>query len=60
MLEIAIKVKTSERTQVHKHIVYEPVLMAHEDKTLDALVREAIEKFGEEPDEVSVRSLYFW
>lgn len=60
MLEIAIKVKTSERTQVHKHIVYEPVLMSHDDKTLAALVEDAVKRFGEEPDEISIRSLYFW
>ena len=60
MLELSIKIKTSERTQTHKHIVYEPVCMARDDKTLEALVKDAVEKFGEEPDEISVRSLYFW
>lgn len=60
MLEIAIKVKTDERTQTNKHVVYEPIVMDREDKILAALVKEAIEKFGEEPEEVSIRALYFW
>lgn len=60
MLELAIKVKTSERTQTHKHVVYEPIALDREDKTLAALVQEAIDKFGEEPEEVSIRALYFW
>lgn len=60
MLELAIKIKTSERTQTHKHVVYEPMTLDREDKILAALVKEAVDKFGEEPDEVSIRALYFW
>jgi hypothetical protein len=60
MLELTIKVKTSERTQTHKHIIYSPVTMSTEDKTLSSLVKEAVENFGEPPDEISLRSLYFW
>ena len=60
MLELSIKVKTSERSQTHKHLLYEPITLSHEDKILVALVDEAVEKFGEEPEEVSVRTLYFW
>lgn len=60
MLEIAIKIKTADRTQTHKHLLYEPVTMSHEDKILAALIKEAVDKFAEEPEEISVRALYFW
>jgi hypothetical protein len=60
MIELSIKVKTSERTQTHKHVLYDPITLDKEDKVLQALVQEAIKLFGEEPEEVSVRTLYFW
>jgi len=41
-------------------VVYEPMTLDREDKILAALVKEAVDKFGEEPDEVSIRALYFW
>jgi hypothetical protein len=34
--------------------------MSTDDKILSAFVKEAVEKFGEEPEEISVRTLYFW
>ena len=60
MLELSIKIKTSERTQTHKHILYDPITLSHEDKVLVALVDQAVDKFGEVPEEVSLRVLYFW
>jgi len=60
MIELSIKVKTAERTQTHKHLVYEDIFLSHEDKTLSSLVEEAIKLFGEEPEDVSVRALYIW
>lgn len=60
MIELSIKLKTSERTQTHKHAIYEPITLCYEDKTLASLVEESTKEFGEAPEEISIRALYFW
>lgn len=61
MIELSIKVSNSELSQTAKHTIYDtPLLMDHSDKTLEALVNEALSTFGGEPDDIVIKSTYFW
>lgn len=63
MFELNIKVKDSEQTLNHKHLVYdETVQLTHDDEVLKKHVDNAIEDFkGDTSDmEVTVRIKYVW
>ena len=55
MFEMSIKVSNDEKSMTKKHVIYEEnVLMSCEDETIKALVKEAIEEFGEIDVEIVV------
>lgn len=63
MFELNIKVKDSEQTLNHKHLVYdENVQLTHDDPVLKKYVDESIKDFqGDKNDmEITLRIKYVW
>jgi hypothetical protein len=60
MIELTVKVKNSERTLSQKHVIYDPVTLQTEDSFLNELVKEATGVFGEEFDDVEIKTRMSW
>lgn len=55
-VEITIILKDSEKTLKSKHLVYNPLTMAHDDPEIDRLVKEARKSFDGEPSDIQVKA----
>lgn len=56
-VEIKVTVNNEERKQVTKILCYEEVKASLEDPIIDAYVKEALKKFQEQHDKISVSML---
>ncbi len=58
MFEMSIKVSNSEKSMTKKHAVYEEnIVMSCDDPTIRAYIKEAMEEFGDDVEDVQVRTL---
>lgn len=55
---MSIKVSNDEKSMTKKHVIYEEnVVMSQDDETIQTLVKEAIDEFGDDVQDVQVRTL---
>lgn len=56
-VELVITVKDEEKRRLTREfLVYEPVTLTHEDATIDKCVKEILEEFKGEPDDIKVKA----
>lgn len=61
MIEISIKVSDDDSTLIQKHLLNEEGLtLSHDDLTLAALVKQAVDAFGNGAKDVLIRIKYTW
>ena len=61
MIEVKVKVKDDEQTLTQKFLVHEEGMkLSHDDENLSHMVKDTIEKFKGQPDDVLVKIKYTW
>lgn len=56
-VELSITIKDSERTLKKEFLVYEPVTLVEDDPIISQCIKEVVEEFKGEPDDIRVRAL---
>lgn len=56
-IELTITIKDPERTYKHKFLVYEDVTLSLHDPVVEKCVKEAIEAFDGEPEDIVLRAM---
>lgn len=55
---MSIKISNAEKSMTKKHAIYEEnIVMSQDDATIQALVKEAIEEFADDVEDVQVKTL---
>lgn len=56
-IELTVTVKDSERTLKREFLIYEPITFVDTDPIISRHVKESLEEFKGEPDDVKIRAV---
>lgn len=56
-IELTVTVKDSDRTLKKEFLVYEPITFVDTDPMISRIVKESLEEFKGEPDDIKIRAV---